>query len=58
MLCIEPLAAILTTVFWLKDYFGAFQWLGAACILCMICLMAVKKSSTKSMSQQVSEVKK
>ncbi len=45
---IEPLAAILTTVFWLKDYFGIFQWFGAVCILCMICLMAVKESSTKT----------
>jgi drug/metabolite transporter (DMT)-like permease len=25
---LEPLSAVLTTVFWLKDMFGFFQWLG------------------------------
>ena len=40
---IEPLAAVLTTVFWLKDPFGMFQWVGTACIIGLIVLMAWSK---------------
>ena len=40
---LEPLAAVITTVFWLKVPFGVFQWIGALCILMMIVLLAVKK---------------
>lgn len=40
---VEPLAAVLTTVFWLKVPFGIFQWLGAICILIMIVLLAINK---------------
>lgn len=45
---IEPLAAVLTTVFWLKDYFGFFQWLGTTCLIVMILLLALNKDSSKS----------
>ncbi|SDN52233.1 Permease of the drug/metabolite transporter (DMT) superfamily [Fictibacillus solisalsi] len=46
---IEPLAAVLTTVFWLKEPFGFYQWLGTACIIGMIFLLALgKQSSVKS----------
>ncbi|PPA69542.1 EamA family transporter [Jeotgalibacillus proteolyticus] len=45
---LEPLAAVLTTVFWLHEPFGSFQWLGTACIIGMILLLALtKKSSSK-----------
>lgn len=45
----EPLAAVLTTVFWLKDSFGIFQWIGTTCIIAMILLLALNKdSSTKT----------
>ncbi len=45
---VEPLAAVLTTVFWLKEPFGMFQWVGTACILLMIIFLALSKpSSTK-----------
>lgn len=40
---LEPLAAVLTTVFWLHEPFGAFQWLGTACIIGMILVMALGK---------------
>lgn len=40
---LEPLAAVLTTVFWLKEPFGFFQWMGTACIIGMIVLLALKK---------------
>lgn len=40
---IEPLAAVLTTVFWLKVPFGIFQWGGTICILLMIVLLALNK---------------
>lgn len=48
---IEPLAAVLTTVFWLKEPFGSFQWLGTACIIGMIFLLALKKESIPEASQ-------
>jgi drug/metabolite transporter (DMT)-like permease len=43
---IEPLAAVLTTVFWLKEPFGFFQWVGTACIIGMILLLALYKESS------------
>ncbi|GIO54919.1 EamA family transporter [Paenibacillus cineris] len=44
---LEPLAAVITTVFWLKEPFGFFQWLGTACIIGLILLLAwVKKPSS------------
>ncbi|MNW23336.1 putative inner membrane transporter YicL [compost metagenome] len=39
---LEPLAAVLTTVFWLKDSFGWLQWMGTACILVMVLFLTVK----------------
>ncbi|MDT8860787.1 DMT family transporter [Alkalihalobacillus sp. MEB130] len=42
----EPLAAVFTTVFWLKDPFGTFQWLGTTCIILMILLVALSKDSS------------
>ncbi|MBT2663350.1 EamA family transporter [Bacillus sp. ISL-45] len=48
---IEPLAAVLTTVFWLKEPFGFFQWVGTACIIGMILLLALKKESSPEASQ-------
>lgn len=46
---LEPLAAVLTTVFWLKEPFGFFQWVGTTCIIGMILLLALnKKSSPKN----------
>ncbi|WP_053363325.1 EamA family transporter [Bacillus sp. FJAT-27251] len=51
---IEPLAAVLTTVFWLKQSFGVYQWLGTACILLMILVVALGKKTTSS-TPQISE---
>ncbi|OMD39408.1 EamA family transporter [Paenibacillus borealis] len=45
---LEPLAAILTTVFWLKEPFGFFQWIGTACIIGLILLLTLKKKSTSN----------
>ncbi|MBT2686625.1 EamA family transporter [Bacillus sp. ISL-47] len=42
----EPLAAVFTTVIWLKEPFGSFQWVGTACIFGMILLLALNKKST------------
>ncbi|MGI8384202.1 EamA family transporter [Robertmurraya sp. P23] len=47
---IEPLAAVLTTVFWLKEPFGMFQWIGASCILFMIVFLALSKAPTSKVS--------
>ncbi|WP_318502878.1 EamA family transporter [Bacillus sp. T3] len=40
---LEPLAAVLTTVIWLKEPFGMYQWLGTICIIGMIFLLALGK---------------
>ncbi|WP_223587668.1 DMT family transporter [Neobacillus bataviensis] len=48
---IEPLAAVLTTVFWLKEPFSSFQWVGTACIIGMIFLLALNKEPSSSTSQ-------
>lgn len=47
---IEPLAAVLTTVFWLKEPFGVFQWVGTICIIFMIFILALNKASTSKPS--------
>lgn len=44
---LEPLAAVLSTVFWLNEPFGAFQWLGTAYILGMIVVLALVKDTKK-----------
>lgn len=43
---LEPLAAVLTTVFWLKAPFGLFQWIGTACIIGLIILLAMNQQSS------------
>ncbi|TCN20488.1 EamA family transporter [Mesobacillus foraminis] len=48
---LEPLAAVLTTVFWLKEPFGIFQWAGTACIIGMILLVALQKESSSRSNQ-------
>ncbi|WP_057765490.1 EamA family transporter [Cytobacillus praedii] len=48
---IEPLAAVLTTVFWLKEPFGFFQWIGTTCIIGMLLLLALKKKSSSKSKQ-------
>jgi len=52
---IEPLAAVLTTVFWLKEPFGFFQWVGTACIIGMILLLALNKESSSRTTQSKKE---
>lgn len=47
---IEPLAAVLTTVFWLKEPFGIFQWVGTTCIITMILFLALNKTSSSKAS--------
>ncbi|WP_226528800.1 EamA family transporter [Metabacillus niabensis] len=45
---IEPLAAVCTTVFWLKEPFGLFQWVGTVFILIMIVALALNTSTSKT----------
>lgn len=54
---LEPLAAVLTTVFWLKEPFGIFQWVGTACIIGMIVLVALNKQSSSQDSQPLQNEK-
>lgn len=54
---LEPLAAVLTTVFWLKEPFGFFQWIGTACILGMILLLALDKKSASKTNQPLKDEK-
>ncbi|MEH7512628.1 EamA family transporter [Gottfriedia acidiceleris] len=48
---IEPLAAVLTTIFWLKEPFSIYQWLGTACIIGMILLLALNKEPSSKTNQ-------
>ncbi|MEK9197214.1 MULTISPECIES: EamA family transporter [Bacillales] len=43
---VEPLAAVLTTVFWLKEPFGIYQWLGTLFIMIMIVILAMNKGKS------------
>ncbi|MFK4344352.1 MULTISPECIES: DMT family transporter [unclassified Paenibacillus] len=53
---LEPLAAVLTTAFWLKEPFGFFQWMGVICIIGLILLMAFnKKASSNNQSKKDEE---
>lgn len=45
---LEPVAAVLTTVFWLKDPFGGFQWIGTSCIIIMIIFLAVHRDASSN----------
>ncbi|MDM5332095.1 EamA family transporter [Ureibacillus composti] len=54
---LEPLSAVLTTVLWLKEPFGYFQWVGTACIIGMILLLALNQKPTSSESEQLLESK-
>ncbi|KKO52506.1 DMT family transporter [Paenibacillus sp. DMB20] len=47
---LEPLAAIVTAVTWLKEPFGFYQWLGTACIIGMMILLAFNKKVVPSTS--------
>jgi len=40
---LEPLAAVLSTVIWLREPFGAYQWAGTVCIILMILILAISK---------------
>ncbi|RSK24268.1 DMT family transporter [Bhargavaea beijingensis] len=48
---LEPLAAVLTTVFWLGVPFGFYQWLGTASIIGMILLLALSKKQDSIKSE-------
>ncbi|MDQ1234639.1 drug/metabolite transporter (DMT)-like permease [Paenibacillus sp. SORGH_AS306] len=43
---LEPLSAVLTTVFWLKEPFGMFQWVGTLCIIGLLFMMTISKKTT------------
>lgn len=53
---LEPLAAVVTTVFWLKEPFGYFQWFGTICMLGMIVFLTLSKEETKSRKQTNEEM--
>ena len=44
----EPLSAVLTTVFWLQEPFGSYQWIGTLCIFAMITYMALEPKQIES----------
>lgn len=43
---LEPLSAVVTTVFWLKEPFGVFQWLGTGCIIGLVLLLALNQKAS------------
>lgn len=54
---LEPLAAVLTTVIWLKEPYGFFQWVGTACIIGMILLLALNKKPSSKTSEPMDHEK-
>jgi drug/metabolite transporter (DMT)-like permease len=52
---LEPLAAVLSTVFWLKEPFGFFQWIGTACIIGLFLLLALNKKSSSNNQSKINE---
>ncbi|WP_409289034.1 DMT family transporter [Peribacillus sp. SCS-37] len=50
---VEPLAAVATTVFWLKEPFGSYQWLGTLCIIGVVLLLAIGKKPDPAEKQAV-----
>ena len=44
---LEPLSAVLTTVFWLQEPFGVLQWIGTTCIVGMILILAMNSKPSK-----------
>ncbi|MCP8615553.1 EamA family transporter [Salirhabdus salicampi] len=60
---LEPLSAVATTVFWLHEPFGKFQWIGTFCIICMIFMLSVieeppsKKGATHHKKDSPSKVR-
>ncbi|MDQ0252765.1 drug/metabolite transporter (DMT)-like permease [Evansella vedderi] len=54
---LEPLAAVMTTVFWLREPFGSFQWVGTACIIGMILLLALQKKAADTDGNDTGEAK-
>ncbi len=54
---IEPLAAVLTTVLWLNEPFGSFQWVGTACIIVMIFSLALNKEAFTTTNQRAKNEK-
>jgi len=49
---LEPLAAVLSTVIWLKEPFGFFQWIGAFCMMGMIFVLALSNRSSSAHNEQ------
>lgn len=45
---LEPVAAVFTTVFWLKDSFGWFQWIGMSCIMAMVLFLALNRDASSN----------
>ena len=52
---LEPLSAVLTTVFWLNEPFGSIQWIGTACIIGMTFLVALGNGKKKANGKLRSE---
>lgn len=48
--CLEPLSAVLATVFWLQEPFGGFQWVGTLCILAMVIFLTFAEPVSSSAS--------
>ncbi|QOT12133.1 EamA family transporter [Paenibacillus sp. JNUCC32] len=45
---LEPVAAVFTTVFWLKDSFGWLQWIGMSCIMAMVLFLSLNRDASSN----------
>lgn len=53
---LEPLSAVVTTVVWLKEPFGFFQWVGAFCIIGITLILALNKEPSMQSEKSILKI--
>lgn len=53
---LEPLSAVVTTVVWLKEPFGFFQWVGAFCIIAITLILALNKEPSMQSEKPILKI--
>ncbi|MBJ7570321.1 EamA family transporter [Bacillus halotolerans] len=53
---LEPLSAVVTTVVWLEEPFGFFQWIGAFCIIGITLILALNREPSMQSEKPISKI--
>ncbi|WP_411809757.1 DMT family transporter [Bacillus inaquosorum] len=53
---LEPLSAVVTTVVWLKEPFGFFQWVGAFCIIGITLILTLNKEPSMQSEKSILKI--